>query len=209
MKDLVERVRRECVGVYFEQNERSKPGFGEEEEVQSRLLVMAEPHLHYSKWNLFLPKQFRLLVSRKSDEYFNLHGLDVFHYELTSRGLFEGAKEIAETARWINDRLSKTNSKANKHPEFKPEDFINYLSGKYGEMSCIRTNIWTYTLLMGNRRTMQEVMDFFKASPQNTFNFMRILMGDTASTVDEAAEIKKTANLYDLLSKPREIHFDL
>ncbi|HIH26291.1 hypothetical protein J4476_03600 [Candidatus Woesearchaeota archaeon] len=209
-KNLIEEIKQECeVGSFFDNPDHLKRyGVGEKLGIDIDRIVeiycLCAPFYDHrpagSSFNPFFPQIFRRIISG-DDRMLNLerNSMVIFHYRLNTRK--------------VQKRIKKS-SKITKY--FKGYDESSYTKRfrQFGEASVIyqkhiatsRYNDAELPLIVGPIDLMQKVMDSIKSSPEYIIEFensVHPLKEDTSK-----ANIKKV-DIYDLLQKPKYVHFDL
>ena len=199
MEKLVEKVKKECAEGYFAPGEESGIiPLGATDVESMYIYLFLSPHMHFSKWNLVLPKALRELVKNPNEGLCEkLKQLYLFHYAVNKNSMERNFKD------WVrySDEL-KTGQFMEKFSEF-----INNGSCIYPRFTGTgpRVDI-DLPVLLGKKDTMQEAMDFLKKEPEHTMDFYtEILKGRHQGDAEFVRENILTIHIYDLLKKPKKI----
>ena len=200
MKDLVEKIKQECATAYFAAGHYAKQlkqftTYGCNVIESDNLHYLCCYHEdHYSRHNPFLPKDFKRLMHNKNgsrDRSLKLNQFFVLHYEPNLRAMRKKAKKKIE----------------HYNPDFKTEEWMNNFYERFNPA----TVIWTFngaSALIGRRTLQQEVMNYIKSDPENVFKlFAEISSG--RFNLENTRNRTKSIHIYDLLEKPKEVHFSL
>ncbi len=215
MKDLVEKVKRECAGAFIEGHKTDELVWGVEFDEASRLIYLGDFNMNYSKLAaLFSPKPLRSLVWFPTNEMFHTYGggaakdLYVYHFPVNLRRLRKNVSKIFETDMFFWERLPEDKR---KEKPVSIDQYMDWFRNKFGDSpALIHIGIFSYYRVIGPREVTQELMNYLKAAPNNTYDFTRaITNGRIDYAIAEDSARFKTARLYDLLSKPKEVHFNL
>jgi len=198
MKDLIERVKQECATAYFAAGDtglypKDFLTYGctpEESDTLHYLCCHIEEH--YFKFNPFLPKGFReLMYDGSTHKNLEINQIFIAHYRVNLKVLERKLKEI-----------ESYDSEFNASKEMS--EFIE----KYDPA----TVIWSFTRrsgilpsIIGRGEISQEIMDDIKSDEDNVFTFFNEMVSPISILYKEIEQI----HIYDLLGKPKEIHFKL
>ncbi len=134
---------------------------------------------------ILLPEAFKALLHRP-EKFHNLDELCIFHYPL----------HIGKVKKKINESA------------VNPKEYFVQFAVKYGDVSCIRMNLDGYVVMLGNSRTMQDVMDYLKKGPENAFRLMKELIPKENQGGFRADRNRmKSVRLHDLLKEPKEVRY--
>lgn len=88
---------------------------------------------------------------------------------------------------------------------FGTKSFYERLNGLKG-ISCIETNLFHMSIMLGRQDLMQKVVDFFKENPDNTLDLMNSILGDAKGIIATDTRDTTKIDIYDLLGRPKEAH---
>lgn len=198
--ELAEAVRTEAIMTFFaDEYTHWQNGFGTNHSLRNKQLAvnLAASDRNFSLLDrLMMPGQaIRLATWRpRDDERDNRGHLIVVHYRISP----SNASLLPE----VEDRQEP------KLPDgFGPKSFGERLNG-LEDISCIATNVWSHSEMIGRRATMQHVINFYKENPHNFPDLMQAVFRDTLTLQINPADMRKIS-IYDLVSKPRKVHFEL
>lgn len=209
--ELLEQVRRECAGVYFEATRDCDPNFGITWDEGTKIIYFAEPHAAFSRvGKLFLPKPLKEVATRSSTRS-DLANFHIFHYSLNENRVKNQIREMADNERFLWERIK------DKSPErrgsitepFDERTFFAWFKERFSPATVIHGDLWGYSLIVGKRDLNQQVMDHIKQDPINFFNLMRNLSPAIPRIIDSYQQSAQVMHIYDFLKAPKEVHLPL
>lgn len=231
MQDLVDRIKKECATAYFAAEDHAEirrefkrkkfKTYGCDLKDSAMLFDLCGfPEKHYWRMNPFLPTAFKKVMhdshGNKDNGWFPLEQLYVFHYKLDIRAMRKEALKIKDTNEWYNQRLRDVGHPEKQEEVFPAEAFMADFVNSFDPATIIypyftgigrRVDV-CIPHLIGRRELQEETMAFIKADSENYFHLLKEL---AASKKDMEWIQKHThgVHVYDLLGKPREVHFPL
>lgn len=210
LTDLIEKIKTWCAAGYWDLSYlkpeyKQKRLFGSEEEEAYDLFDLARPELHNSKYNLFLPKNFRMIIkeggqsSSTPDLWFKNF---ILHY-------------AADLESAVETYCCKKDGMFPDIPPYSqrhPEGYERYkqCAQKFQEKFNPVSVIWLWDIagcaFVGNKTIQQEVINFLRGGKDNLFDLFSSLMD---INLDSLKKYRKEVIIYDRLGKPTETHFSL
>ena len=163
---------------------------------------------HYSRYNPFLPRDFKGLMYNGSGRQigkFEINQLFLLHYKVDLGAMNKKARKIERSMQ--NLRLTQ---------DFDAEKWMTSFNEKYGRATVIwpeftgigkRLDL-NIPYIIGRREVQQEVMSFLKESPNNIFDVLKAIAG-SAKEIEFVNKNTKQIHILDIVGKPRETHFRL
>ena len=219
MNALVDRIMKECATAYFaaqfydDERRRFAERLGgtytpfktigcttEESDVLHHLCCYIEDH--YSRYNPFLPRDFRGVMHDRSGHRigtFEGNQLFLLHYEVDLGAMNKKARDMERPMQ-----------------DFDAEKWMTSFNEKYGRATVIwpeftgigkRLDL-NIPYIIGRREVQQEVMSFLKESPNNIFDVLKAIAG-SAKEIEFVNKNTKQIHILDIVGKPRETHFRL
>lgn len=147
------------------------------------------------------PRPLKKLIKEEIWDHYSREDLWLFHYPIIRKNIITALEDMAAMDRWFAER--------NPQQEvLDVQSFLEAYDKKFTDPTMIRMNIFNVSYLIGNRDLMQEVTAYMKEGAENTFSLMRELT-DNAYFVEGDKKRAKSVHIYDLISKPKEVHFEL
>ena len=223
MKDLIERVKKECAGVFVQAGQllqkSDDPTFGLEGKKSSTFIYIATPWQHLPKFGfkyLSFPKRVKRLV-RTPDGFETkelIEELCVVHFGLNKKKVRKELEGVEKTGQWFLERMIENNPKLNLEKAKKDlivsKEYIKWFEEKFKDPTVIHIELFHNYQIIGNRELTQQVIDEFKKNPEKVYEFSKSILTPANETyVTETQERNKRVLIYDLLGKPREVNYDL
>jgi hypothetical protein len=209
--ELLEKIKTECAGLYFFSEPHFNHDFGTTWDETIRLNYIAEPHDAFSRFRkLFLPKPLRSVATRISNED-DLGNFYIFQYPLNENRVNKQLNQMAETERFLLERVTNVDSslRKNQTEPFNDKTFFAWFKERFSPSSVIYSGLWGYSMIVGRKSTNQEIMDTLKINPLSYFDLMRNLSPEITRTINSYQQKTHTVHIYDLIKEPKEVHFHL
>jgi len=234
MKDLVERVKQECADAYFAAEVYKHEPFGVSSEESAFLFQATFPSRNHfprylSNINIFLPESLKKLIVNPNEGLYrkityNSDGTTSMEYYRNQIYVFQYPLNMR--------RISRHKKKDGSFSQSVDLNYVEDFSQKFAGGSCIylyftgsgndedNTHVpdeekdqrrdLNNPLLIGKKEIMQEVMDLLKDSPRDIFDFFyEITVEKERWAARYLEDNAKEVHMYDLLKKPKEVHFKL
>lgn len=210
--EAARELKSTSIGTFVEANNQLDPTFGLDPDKSSVAYHASHPNNNFS-WTdrIFIPKPLQMLSKDPNRFYHAYPGIYVFHYSLNNDRFKKSVEEFEETQHFFRERLlaKETNSIKAQEYSFDPGAFLTEFYKRYPDPSCLFTNLYGGSLLIGNKDVLQRTMNFLKSSPNNA-PLLMLQLGIPSSIIDEDIKRNQNINLYDLVIKPREeAHYQL
>lgn len=243
MKDLMQRVKKECADGYFSAPYYKIQPFGatsEESKVIYQACFPTQNHFSrfWTKINPSIPEPLQRLVedcdcglSQKITA--NPDGSYNIEYFRDQLYLFQYPLNIGRITSYVKDEFIKPGFDIDC-PELTratSKEFLKSFKRRFRGGSCIYMKFTgakeenarhvpqeeqdhrrdlNIPLIIGKRNIMYEIMGFLKQQPQNIFNFFHEVTVEKERWAARYLEDNtKNVHIYDLLCKPKEVHFTL
>lgn len=207
--ELARRVKEEAVNI-FPHSEHSKyqTDFGVDGQFAGLVLAITHPSSNFPKWKkFFLPRPLKAFLSKDNNELLHqLHneGLYAVHYPVN----FEG-----NLAKLLEREEDLTRRSVGKYQsEFvtpQARSYLEELGVRFRNSSCIYSNLILSSVMIGDRKLIQEVMDYYKKSPLSILNLTEEILGEGYSLLEHDLASWRSIDIYDLIKSPKEVHFSL
>lgn len=204
--EAARELKSTSIGAFSEANSQLNPTFGIDPDKSSVAYSAFHPSNNFS-WTdrIFIPKPLQTLSKDPNRFYHAYPGIYVFHYLLNNDRFKKSVEEFEETQHFFHERLLAKEAGSVKAQEysFDAGAFLTEFYERYPEPSCIFTNLYGGSLLIGDKDVLQKTMNFLKSSPNNA-PLLMLQLGIPSDFIDKDTKRNQKINLYDLVIKPKE-----